>query len=71
MDQVDHLDAAVLVATGPVKDQSEVGGDHLLLGLFVTGGDALGEFDLFVVIRHRVAVEVSHEEAQHVIGVDS
>ena len=69
LDEVDHLDAAVLVAAGPVQHQAQVGRDHLLLGLFVTGGDALGEFDLLVVVGHGVTVQVTHQEAQHVVGV--
>jgi hypothetical protein len=69
LDEVDHLDAAVLVATGPVQNESEVGRDHLLFGLFVTGRDALGEFDLLVVVGHGVAIEVAHEKTQHVVGI--
>ena len=69
LDQVDHLDTAVLVAAGPVQDESQVGRDHLLLGLFVAGRHALGELDLFVVVGHGVTVKVSHQETRHVVGI--
>jgi hypothetical protein len=70
LDEVDHLDAAVLVAACPVQYETKVRSDHLFLGFFVAGGDALGELDLLVVVGHGVAVKVSHEKAQHVVGVD-
>jgi len=56
---------------GPSGAQSQVGRDHLLLGLFVAGRHALGEFDLFVVVGHGVTVKVSHQETQHVVGIHS
>jgi len=71
LDEVDHLDAAVLVATGPVQYEAQVRRDHLLLGLFVAGRHSLGEFDLFVVVGHGVTVKVSHQETQHVVGIHS
>jgi hypothetical protein len=52
-----------------VQHEAQVGRDHLLLGLLVAGGDALGQLDLLVVVRHRVAVEVAHQETQHVVRV--
>ena len=58
-----------MVAASPVQHEPKVGGDHLLLGLFVTGRDALGELDLLVVIGHGIAIKVAHEQTQHVVGV--
>jgi hypothetical protein len=69
LNEVDHVDAAVLVATSPVDDQTKVRRDHLLLGFDIAGDDALGEFNLLFVVRQRIAVEVSKKQSQHVIRV--
>ena len=66
LDQVGQVHAAVLVATGPVDDQAEVGGHHLPAGGVVPGGDPLGQLGLGVVVGQRVVVEVTQEQAQAV-----
>jgi hypothetical protein len=69
LDEVNHFDATVLVATGPVDDETEVGGNHLLLGFFITSSDALGEINLLFVGRHGVVVKVTQQEAETVVYI--
>src|SRR5205085_10604744 len=46
LDKISHLEAVPLVAAGLRDDQTQVGGDHLLLGLEVAALDPLRELDL-------------------------
>ncbi len=67
LDEVAEVDAPVLVATRPVDDEAQVGGDHLATGLVVAGRDALGQLDLLLVVRQGVAVEIIQKEPDTVV----
>ena len=64
MNEIDKLDASILITASPVQDEAQVGCDHLLLCFVIACGDALSKFDLLLVIGHGVAVEITKQETQ-------
>jgi len=66
LDEVGEVNAPILVAAGPVDNETEVGGHHLAAGGFVSTGHPLGQFGLRFVIGERVVIEVPEEQAQAV-----
>ena len=64
--QVGHVHAPVLVPPRPVHHQPQVGGNHLLARSIISGHDALGQFDLLLVIGHWELVEVTQHQPQRV-----
>ena len=66
LDQVQERQALVAVVLGDRDDQTQVGLDHLLLGVEVTALDALGQLDLLLGGQQADLADVLEEQLQRV-----